>query len=97
VTPRRAGVALHAAERAAEDDLRDRAPDLGERGPGLVVAQRRLRLPHEHRLVQPAAQQIGAELAYLLEVEAKQLVAGDRPLEAASRSAMKPSAETIIE
>src|SRR5215218_7305300 len=39
-------------------------------GPGFVVAQRRIRLPHEHRLVQPAAAQIAAELAYLREVEA---------------------------
>jgi hypothetical protein len=31
-------VALDAVERAAEDDLRDRAPGVGERGPQLVVA-----------------------------------------------------------
>src|SRR5215212_4798397 len=58
------GVALDAVKRAAEDDLRDRAPDVGERGPELVVAQRRIRVPHQHRLVQPAAAQIAAELAY---------------------------------
>src|SRR5215211_6786833 len=45
------GVALDAVERVAEDDLRDRAPDIGERGPGLVLAQRRVRHPGQHRLV----------------------------------------------
>src|SRR5919106_2107240 len=77
------GVALDAGERVAEDDLRDRAPDVGERGPGLVVAQRRIRLPHQHRLVQPAAQQTAAELAYLRDVETKLLLAGGRPPERA--------------
>ena len=67
----------------AEDDLRDRTPDVGERGPKLVVAQRRIRLPHQHGLVKPAAQQIAAELAYLREVETKQLLARDRPPEPA--------------
>src|SRR5206468_12777308 len=33
-------VALDAVERAAEDDLRKRAPDLGERGAALSAAQR---------------------------------------------------------
>src|SRR5215211_3828966 len=51
-----AGVALDAVERAAEDDLRERAPDVGERVRVLVVAQRRIGLPHEHRLVEPASQ-----------------------------------------
>jgi hypothetical protein len=78
-----AGVALNAGERAAEDDLRDRAPDVGERGPGLVVAQRRIRVPHQHRLVEPAAKEIAAELAYLRSVKAKQLVARGRPPERA--------------
>src|ERR687896_245785 len=50
-------------ERAAEDDLRDCAPDVGERRPSLVVAQGRIRLPHQHRLVKPASEQIPAELA----------------------------------
>src|SRR3712207_6545450 len=59
------GVALDAVERAAEDDLRHRAPDVGERGPELVVAQRRIRLPHQHRLVEPAAEKTPTELAYL--------------------------------
>src|SRR5919109_1096232 len=77
------GVALDAVERAAEDDLRDRAPDVGERAPELVVAQRRIRLPHQHRLVQPAAAQIAAELADLREVETKLLLARGRPLERA--------------
>jgi hypothetical protein len=67
----------------AEDDLRDRAPDVGERGPGLVLAQRRVRLPHQHRLVQPAAAQIAAELAYQRGVETKQLLDRGRPLERA--------------
>src|SRR5215208_6697578 len=67
----------------AEDDLRDRAPDVGERGPELVVAHRRVRLPHQHRLVEPAAEQITAELAYQCGVEAKQLLARGRPLERA--------------
>src|SRR4051794_24049973 len=39
------GVALDAVERAAEDDLRDRAPDICERRPELVRAQRRIRFP----------------------------------------------------
>jgi hypothetical protein len=67
----------------AEDDLRDRAPDVGERRPGLGVTQRRVGLPHQHRLVEPAAEEVAAELAYLLEVEAEQLVAGCRPGELA--------------
>jgi len=53
----------------AEDDLRDRTPDVGERGPKLVVAQRRIRLPHQHGLVKPGAAQKAAELAGLREVE----------------------------
>jgi Tn3 transposase DDE domain-containing protein len=73
------GVALDAVERAAEDDLRDRAPDVGERGPRLVVAQRRIRLPHQHRLVKPAAQQIAPDFPYLRDVEPKLLLAGGRP------------------
>src|SRR5215212_258523 len=78
-----AGVALNAVERAAEDDLRERAPGVGERGRVLVVLQRRIRLPREHRLVEPAAQQAAPELADLLEVEAKLLVARDAPSERA--------------
>src|SRR5437016_4901713 len=77
------GVALDAVERAAEDDLRDRAPDVGERGPELVVAHRRIRLPRQHRLVKPAAAQIAAELAYLRDVETKLLLARGRPPERA--------------
>src|SRR5215204_2494521 len=78
-----AGVALNAVERAAEDDLRERAPGVGERGRVLVVLQRRIRLPREHRLVEPAAQQAAPELVDLLEVEAKLLVARDAPFERA--------------
>src|ERR687898_2022377 len=37
-----AGVALNAVERAAEDDLRERAPGVGEGGPEFAVAQRRV-------------------------------------------------------
>ena len=77
------GVAPDAVERAAEDDLRERAPDVGERFPELVVAHRRLRLPHQHRLVEPAAQQNGAELAHPREVETEQLLARSRPPERA--------------
>jgi hypothetical protein len=84
-------------ERTAEDDLRDRAPDLGERGPELVVAKRRIRLPHQHRLVKPAAAQIATKLAHLRKVETKQLLARGRPPERASRSVIKPSTETLIE
>jgi hypothetical protein len=39
------GVALDTVERAAEDDLRERAPDVGEGVRILVVAQRRIGLP----------------------------------------------------
>src|SRR5829696_6661076 len=77
------GVALDTVERAAEDDLRERAPDVGEGVRVLVVAPRWIGLPHEHRLVEPAAEQIPAELAYSREVKAKQLVARDRPPERA--------------
>src|SRR5439155_7187653 len=77
------GVALDAVERAAEDDLRDRAPDVGERVLVLVVAHRWIRLPHHHRLVQLAAAQVAAELAYLRDVEPKLLLARHRPREAA--------------
>src|SRR3954470_18986131 len=91
------GVALDAVERAAEDDLRDRAPDVGERGVGLTVAHRRIRLPHQHRLVEPAAAQIAAQLAYLLDVETKLLLARGPHPNAPSRSAIKPSTETLIE
>src|SRR5215212_1987020 len=67
----------------AEDDLRDRAPGVGERGPELVVAHRRVRLPPQHRLVEPAAEQVAAELAYPRGVETEQLLARDRPPERA--------------
>src|SRR5918997_7086583 len=77
------GVALNAVERAAEDDLRDSAPDICERGPKRLLAQRRIRLPHQHRLVKPAAAQITAELAYQRDVETKQLLARGRPPERA--------------
>ena len=56
------GVALNAVQRATEDDLRDSAPGLGERGPELVVAHRRIRLPGQHGLVQLAAAQMAAEM-----------------------------------
>src|SRR5204862_2107528 len=98
VTPRRAGgVALDAGERAAEDDLRDRAPDVGERRPELVVAHRRIRLPHQHRLVEPAAAQVAAKLACLRDMETKLLLAGGRPPERARAVGDKPSTETPIE
>src|SRR5215217_1896978 len=77
------GVALNAVERAAEDDLRDRAPGVGERGVELAVAHRRIRLPHQHRLVQPAAAQKAAKLAHLRQVETKQLLVRGPPLERA--------------
>ena len=77
------GIALNPVERATEDDLRDRGPDTGERGTGLVVAQLRIGLPDLHRLVEPAAEEIPAELADLREVETKQLVARGRPVERA--------------
>src|SRR4051794_39946998 len=64
-------------------NLRDRAPDIGERGPGLVLAQRRVRLPDQHHLVEPAAAQIAAELAHQRSVEPEQLLARGRPLERA--------------
>jgi hypothetical protein len=57
----------------------DRAPDVGERGAILAVAHRRIRVPHQHRLVEPAAAQIAAEAADLREMEAKLLLAGNRP------------------
>src|SRR4051812_27000593 len=61
-------------------------PDVGERGPELGGAQRPIRLPHQHRLVQPAPAQIAAELADLREVETKLLLArADHP-NAPSRS-----------
>src|SRR5215212_6198661 len=41
------------------------------------------RLPHQHRLVQPAAEQITAKLAYERGVETKQLLAGIPPRERA--------------
>src|SRR4051794_12549068 len=40
-------------------------------------------IAHQHRLVQPAAAQIAAELAYVREVETKQLLARGRPPERA--------------
>ena len=76
------GVALHPVERVAEDDLRERAPDVGERGPELVVAQRWIRLPDLHRLVEPAPQ-IAAERGDLREVESELLLAGSPPVEPA--------------
>jgi hypothetical protein len=72
-------VALNAAERTAKHHLRDRAPHVGERRPKLVAAQRRIHLPHQHRLVKPAAQQIAAEPAYLRNVETKPLLTRHRP------------------
>jgi hypothetical protein len=68
---------LHGVERAAEDDLRDRAVGVGERGLELALAERRIRLPHEQGLVQPAADNEAADLTCLLGVEAKLLVVRD--------------------
>src|SRR5204863_2826620 len=65
------------------DDLRDRAPGVGERGVELAVAHRRIRLPHQHRLVKPATQQKAPKLSYLRDVETKLLLARDRPPERA--------------
>jgi hypothetical protein len=59
------------------------APDVGEGGPELVVAHRRVRLPRQHRLVKPAAAQMAAELACLRDVETKLLLVGGRPPERA--------------
>src|SRR5205085_10264271 len=64
-------------------DLRDRAPDIREYGLELIAAHRRIRLPRQHRFVEPAPAQKDAELACLLDVEAKLLLAGDRPTERA--------------
>jgi hypothetical protein len=58
---------------------------------------RRIRLPHQHRLVKPAAAQIAAELAHLREVETKLLLTRDRPPERALPIGDKPSTETLIE
>jgi hypothetical protein len=80
--PWQPGVALDAVE-GAEDDLRDRAPDVGELRLGLVAAQRRIRLPHEHRLVEPAAAQKASQLACLLDVKGKLLLVGNAPRERA--------------
>jgi hypothetical protein len=44
-----------------------------------------IRLPHQHRLVKPAAAQIAAELADLREVETKQLLARGRSTQARPR------------
>src|ERR1700748_1077489 len=77
------GVALDAVERSAEDHLRHSAPDVSELGPELVVAHGRIGLPHQHGLVKPASAQIAAKLTYLRDVEAKLLLAGDRPPERA--------------
>ena len=77
------GVALNAVERAADDDLRDSAPDVGERGPELVVTQRRIGLPRQHGLVKPAAAQKAAEIARLRDVEPKLLLVRERPPERA--------------
>ena len=60
------------------------------------LSRRTDRLPHEHRLVEPAAEQIPAELAHLGEVKEtarRWAVQSNAP----SRSAMKPSTETLIE
>jgi hypothetical protein len=63
----------------------------------LVRAQRRIRLPDQHRFVEPAAEQIRAEIAYLLEVKTEQLVARGVHPNSPSRSLIKPSTETLIE
>nr|WP_259311291.1 hypothetical protein [Capillimicrobium parvum] len=91
------GVPLHAAERPAEHDLRDRAPDVGERRPGLGFPHRRVHLPHQHRLVEHGAEQEATDLAVQLGVETEQLVARGRRANPPSRSVMKPSTETLIE
>src|SRR5437764_12322764 len=57
-------IALDAVERAAEDDLRKRAPHFGELGVELGVTQRRIRLPDQHRFVELAAAQMTAKLAH---------------------------------
>src|ERR1700712_2291010 len=77
------GVTRNAVECAAEDDLRDAAPDVGELDPERVGAYGRIRLPRQHGLVQPAAAEIAAEPAYLRGVKTKLLLVRNRPRKAA--------------
>ena len=80
------GVALNAVERAAEDDLRDRAPGCPRTRPGARCRASTDPSPtpaSQHRLVEPAPAQIAGEVAHLRGVETKQLLAGGRPPERA--------------
>ncbi len=81
---RKPGVALDLGQRAREDDLRQLPPDAGElRG---IVRDRRIvlrRLPVDHRLVELAAEEMGAQPAHPRVVEPMQLLVGYRPLEVA--------------
>jgi hypothetical protein len=71
--------------------------EVGERGPELVVALRRIRLPHQHRLVKPATAQTAAKFAHLREMERNSSSLGAAHPNAPSRSAIKPSTETLSE
>jgi len=92
------GVALNAVKHEAEDHLRDRASDVGERGP-----RARCRAATDPSptpaclLVKPAAARIAAELAYLRDVETKLLLIRDRPPERALAVGDKAVTETLIE
>src|SRR6059036_65262 len=81
-----AGIALHRRQRGGEHHLWERIP---EGGPLELCVVERWNLigglPVQHRLVQPASQQVDADPSYLVDPEAKDLLVGGRPVEAAVR------------
>ena len=74
-------VALDRLQRAREDDLGQGLPDASELAADIVVLVRGL--PVDHRLVQPAPEQLHVDLAHTLVVEPVQLLVGRPPAEVA--------------
>ena len=54
-------------------------------------------LPVRHRLVEPSSHQVNADLEYFVDAEAKNLLVGRRPVEAAVRPDDVAVSETAIE
>jgi hypothetical protein len=79
-------MALHRRQRGGEHHLRERLP---ERAPlELCVVKRFILfggLPVQHRLVEPSSHQVNADSSNFVDAEAKDLLVGRRPVEAAVR------------
>src|SRR3954453_9771940 len=82
------GIALNRRHRGGEHHLRQRCPERGPLEPRVIERWVLVGgLPVEHRLVQPTSQEGDSDLSYLLDGEAKEVLVGPCPVEAAIGSA----------